>query len=161
MDLLCYTVPSPAAVEGSNTLFPILSFLIVHNTLSPGFEAMVGSAGCGSAFPWDANSFTMSLQFLPTVFPMCLEDQGKHSRDEWLTEKESERLWSSFSTTSPGRIILEVLAACRARDNAGRISQCDCLRRAWASQRCHTQITDLNRFWGGDALQCATYLLLG
>lgn len=88
----------------------------------PSFSAMAGSAGYGSGFPWDSIPFTLSLQLLPTVLPMCPEDQDKHSHDEWLTEKESERLWTYFSTTSPGRMTPEIPTACRTRDNPSRIS---------------------------------------
>lgn len=100
-------------------MFLTFSFLIIHNTLSPNFEVMVGSAGYGSTFPWDANSFALSLQFLPTVLPMCLEDQDKYPCNEWLTEKESEILWTYFSTTSPGRVTPQVPVACRVRDDTG------------------------------------------
>lgn len=138
--------------------YPLLKALIQHSpyflsrftqytNTQPSFSAMVGSADYGSAFPWDSIPFTLSLQFLPTVLPMCLEDQGKHSHDEWLTEKESERLWTYFSTTSPGRMTPEIPTASRTRDNSGRILWCDCLRRAWDSWWCHVVITDTVLGW--------------
>lgn len=123
----------------------------------PSFSAMAGSAGYGSGFPWDSIPFTLSLQLLPTVLPMCLEDQDKHSHDEWLTEKEWERLWTYFSTTSPGRMTPEIPTACRTRDNPSRIS-------SWLPKMGLSQPemprADHRSSFGVDT-QCATCLLLG
>jgi len=62
---------SQSTVEGSDAMFPMVSFLIIHNPLLLDFEAMGGSAGYdqGSAFPWDANTFTLSFSFFPQFFP--------------------------------------------------------------------------------------------
>lgn len=78
---------------------------------------------------------------------MCLGHQDKHSHDEWMTHWESERLWTYFSTTSPGRMTPEVLVACRVCGSAGRTSWCHYQRCAWVSQRCHKQTIDLNQLW--------------
>lgn len=138
--ILCLHSPLLKALIQHSPCF--LSWFTQYTHTQPSFSGMVGSAGCGSAFPWDSIPFALSLQLLPTVLPMCLEDQDKHSHDEWLTEKESEQLWTYFSTTSPGRMTPEIPTPCRTRDNPGRISWCDCLRWVWAAQRCHVLITD-------------------
>lgn len=69
---------SQSTVEGSDAMFPMVSFLIIHNPLLLDFEAMGGSQG--SAFPWDANTFTLSFSFFPQFFPR-LAEQDKYSPD--------------------------------------------------------------------------------
>lgn len=98
---LCLHCPLLKALIQHSPYF--LSWFTQYTHIQPSFPARAGSAGYGSAFPWDSIPFTLSLQLLPTVLPMCLEDQDKPSHDEWLTGKESERLWIYFSTTSPHR----------------------------------------------------------
>lgn len=137
---LCLHYPLLKALIQHSPYF--LSWFTQYTNTQPSFSAMAGSTSYVSAFPWDSIPFTLSLQLLPTVLPMCLEDQDKHSHDEWLTEKESdfELILAQFPPI--GRMTPEVPTACRTRDNPGRILWCDCLKRAWASWRCHVLITD-------------------
>lgn len=119
-----------------------LSWFTQYTNTQPSFSALVGNTGYASAFPGDSIPFTLSLQLLPTVLPMCLEDQDKHSHDDWLTEKESEKFelilaqlpqeeWLQKPQMHAGLAIIQA-------EFYGKTA----LKWAWASWRCHVVTTD-------------------